>query len=47
MEHLNETDATTVNDPLAVLDQLGNFVKATGKTSEQLICEHLRDKISL
>ena len=32
-----------VANPLAMLDQLGDMVKATGKTSEQLIGEHLAE----
>ena len=36
-----------VANPLAMLDQLGDMVKATGKTSEQLIGEHLAEKYNL
>ena len=32
-----------VANPLAMLDQLGDMVKATGKTSEQLIGEYLAE----
>ena len=35
---------TSQANPLAMLDQLGDLVKATGKTSEQLIGEHLAEK---
>ena len=36
-----------VTNPLAMLDQLGDMVKATSKTSEQLIGEHLAEKYNL
>ena len=36
-----------VTNPLAMLDQFGDMVKATSKTSEQLIGEHLAEKYNL
>ena len=41
------TSHMKVANPLAMLDQLGDMVKATGKTSEQLVGEHLAKKYNL
>ena len=46
MEERRKDEATWASEPanpLAMLDQLGDMVKATGKTSEQLIGEHLAE----
>ena len=44
LEELTSTERMKVANPLAMLDQLGDMVKATGKTSEQLVGEHLAKK---
>ena len=41
------TERMKVANPLAMLDQLGDMVKATGKTSEQLVGEHIAEKYNL
>ena len=41
-----ETSDSFLN-PIAVLDQLGDMIRATGKTSAQLIEERLHDKYAL
>lgn len=50
MEERRKDEATLASEPanpLAMLDQLGDMVKATGKTSEQLVGEHLAEKYNL
>ncbi len=37
----------TIQDPLDTLSQLGALIKATGKTSEQLIEERIDEKHAL
>lgn len=49
-QHLDELTAIpniSIVNPLDVLDQFGSLVKATGKTSEQLIGEYLNEKYSV
>lgn len=49
-QHLDDLTATTavpIQDPLDTLSQLGALIKATGKTSEQLIEEHINEKYAL
>ena len=43
LEELTSSERMKVANPLAMLDQLGDMVKATGKTSEQLVGEHLAE----
>ena len=47
LDELTFAEKPLVSDPLAVLDQLGTWVKATGKTSEELINEHLDEKLAV
>lgn len=51
-QHLEELsfvndDALSLPDPLVALDQLSGLVRCTGKTSEQLIDEYLKEKYVL
>lgn len=51
-QHLEELSSATVDalslpDPLVALDQLGELVRGTGKMSEQLIDEYLKEKYAL
>lgn len=49
-QHLDDLTATTavpIQDPLDTLSQLGALIKATGKTSEQLIEERIDEKHAL
>lgn len=41
------SDTTIIGNPLEVLDQLGEAIKSTGKTSEQLIAEYIEDKYAV
>ena len=48
LEKMSKTsDSTIVNNPLEALDQLGEAIKATGKTSEQLIAEYIEEKYAV
>jgi hypothetical protein len=46
-EELTSTERMKVANPQAMLDQLGDMVKATWKTSELLVGEHLAEKYNL
>jgi len=51
-QHLEELssvndDVLSLPDPLVALDQLSEFVRGTGKTSEQLIDEYIKEKYAL
>lgn len=44
LDELTVSESVEDSDPLAELEQLGTLIKATGKTSEQLIGEYLEEK---
>ena len=47
LDELTASERPTLPDPLATLSQLGDLIRATGKTSEQLISEHLEEKYAV